>query len=117
MTQLYQVLIALVFNVTDLTTGIMYAIKERNLKSSKLRDGLFKKSGFIICYFLAYMIDTYGYIVGFNIGIKVLNGIVLYTILTELTSIFENIHRINPDLLPDKLTELFHITNVNEKEN
>ena len=116
MVSLHQVLIALIFNATDLATGIIYAFKEHNLKSSKLRDGLFKKSGFLVCYFLAYMIDTYGNSIGFNVGVKVLNGVVLYTVLTELTSIFENVHRINPDLLPEKLVDLFHIPN-NEKEN
>ena len=116
MVQLYQVLFALMFNATDLITGIWYAVKEKNLTSSKLRDGLFKKSGFVVCYFIGFMIDTYGYIVGFNVGVKVLNGIVLYAIFTELVSIVENIHRINDKLLPEQLLKLFHVTNE-QKEN
>lgn len=116
MVQLYQVLFALVFNAIDLLTGIMYAVKEKDLTSSKLRDGLFKKSGFIACYFIGFMIDSYGYLVGFNVGVKVLNGIVLYAIFTELVSVVENIHRINDKLLPEQLLKLFHVT-TDKKEN
>ena len=43
--------IALIFNGMDLVTGILGAIRDgENLQSSKLRDGLFKKVGFVCCY-------------------------------------------------------------------
>ena len=114
MVQLYQVLFALVFNATDLLTGIVYAVKEGILTSSKLRDGLFKKCGFLVCYFLAYIIDTYGALIGFSFGIKVLNGVIVYAVFTEMVSIVENIHRINPDLLPEQLLKLFHVSDMKE---
>lgn len=44
----YPVIIALIFNVLDLVTGIISAVKTKDIKSSKLRDGLFKKVGFIL---------------------------------------------------------------------
>ena len=49
---MHGIAVALVFNATDLATGLISAIKDRNVESSKLRDGIFKKAGFLICYFL-----------------------------------------------------------------
>lgn len=114
MVQLYPIITALVFNLLDLVSGVIAALKNKDLQSSKLRDGLFKKVGFIMCYFLAWVIDTHGTLIGFNISVDVLPIIITYTCVTEITSILENIAKINADLLPDKLLELFHIFEVKE---
>lgn len=115
MEQLYLVFVALVFNALDLITGIISAVKNKDLKSSKLRDGLFKKVGFILCYFVAWLVDTQGARIGFNFGVPILPIIILYVCTTELVSILENICKINEDILPEKLMELFHISS-NKKE-
>jgi len=115
--QFYPIVIALVFNVLDLLTGIISAVRMKDLQSSKLRDGLFKKVGFMICYFLAWLIDTYGTIVGFNLNVAILPIIVLYACTTELVSILENVAKINPDILPEKLTSLFHVADLKEDDN
>ena len=114
MEQFYPIVIALVFNGLDLLTGIITAIKNKNIKSSKLRDGLFKKVGFLICYFLALMVDTEGSLIGFQIGTPILPIVILYACTTELVSILENISKINPDLLPEKLMEMFNVSNRKE---
>ena len=45
------ILVALVFNGLDLITGIVVAIRNKEqIKSSKLRDGLFKKVGFVFLF-------------------------------------------------------------------
>lgn len=104
-----QIAVALSFNGLDLLTGILSAIKLKDLKSSRLRDGLFKKIGFIICYFLAWLMDNFGSTVGFTLPFKISPVIILYVCTTELVSILENITKINPDILPDKLMEMFHV--------
>ena len=109
MTICYNIIIALSFNVLDLLTGIVASIKNKDVKSSKLRDGLFKKVGFMFCYFVGWLVDTQGYRVGFNIT-NVLPIILMYSCTTELVSIIENICKINPDIVPAKLMEIFHIT-------
>lgn len=109
MNELLQIAVALSLNALDLVTGLVGALRKKELKSYKLRDGMFKKVGFIFCYLLAWGIDTYGYAIGFQIGIPILPVIVLYASTTEIVSILENIHEINPDLLPTKLMELFHV--------
>ena len=109
------ILVALSFNGLDLLTGIISAIRLKDLKSSRLRDGLFKKVAFILCYFLAWLVDEYGHTVGFSIGVPVLPVLVLYVVTTELVSIVENITKINPDLLSSKLLEMFHVKHDREE--
>lgn len=104
------IVVALIFNATDLITGLVGAVKNKAIKSSKLRDGLFKKVGFIFCYFIAWIVDTYGGLIGFNFGVNILPIILLYVCTTEMVSILENISTINSDLPPAKLMELFHIS-------
>ena len=116
MTQFYPVIVALVFNAIDILSGIIAGVKNHDIQSSKLRDGLFKKVGFIFCYLLAFIIDTYGSLIGFSISVQILPIIVLYVCTTEAVSIIENICKINPDLLPEKLMKMFHITKEKEVE-
>lgn len=116
MEQFYPIIIALVFNALDLFTGIITAVKNKDIQSSKLRDGLFKKVGFILCYFVAWLIDTEGSLIGFQLNTPILPIIILYACTTELVSILENICKINSDILPEKLMELFHISNVKKED-
>ena len=107
-------MIALVFNAVDIVTGIISALKSKDIESNKLRGGLFKKIGFILCYFVAWLVDTQGDIIGFHIDVSILPILIIYVCTTELVSILENICKINPDLLPDKLMQIFHLTNKEE---
>lgn len=107
---LNQVLVACSFHFIDLLSGLIAAIKNKDVQSSKMRDGIFKKLGFIICYVLAYMVDTQQEVIGLRIGANILPVVVVYAVTTEIVSIIENIARINPELLPEKLTSFFHIT-------
>lgn len=108
------VIVALCFNALDLLTGCIAAVKNKEIQSSKLRDGMFKKIGFLICYFLAWMLDSEGEVIGFAFGVDILPIIILYACTTELVSVLENVSKINSDLLPDKLMELFHISDKGE---
>lgn len=110
---MHGIAVALIFNATDLATGIISAIKEHDLQSSKLRDGIFKKVGFLICYFLALMIDTYGFEVGFNLNVELLPVVLGFVCLTETVSVIENLAKIT-DIVPEKLLSLFHINKEGE---
>lgn len=110
---MHGIAVALMFNATDLVTGIISAVKEHDLQSSKLRDGIFKKVGFLICYFLALMIDTYGSAVGFNLSVELLPVVLGFVCLTETVSVIENLAKIT-DIVPEKLLSLFHINKEGE---
>ena len=116
MEQFYPIIIALVFNALDLNSRIITAIKNKNIQSAKLREGLFKKVGFVLCYFVAWLVDTQGTRIGFQFGISILPIIILYVCTTELVSILENICKINPDILPEKLMELFNISDIKKED-
>lgn len=106
------ILVALIFNGLDLITGIVGAIKDdEQIKSSKLRDGLFKKVGFIFCYALGVAINYAETFLTLPFGINLVPVFCAYSIITEVVSIIENISKINPDLLPDKLKELIGYNN------
>lgn len=101
------ILLALVFNGLDIITGIIGAIRDgEQIKSSKLRDGLFKKVGFIFCYILAIAINYAETFLTLPFGVDLVPVICTYALVTEIVSIIENISKINPDILPDKLKEL-----------
>lgn len=106
--------VALLFNLADSVIGLISAVKEKDLQSTKLRDGIFKKIGFLICYFLALMIDTYGSEVGFILDIKLLPIIISFVCLTEVVSIIENLAKIT-GILPAKLLSIFHISKEDNK--
>lgn len=101
------ILVALVFNGLDLITGIVGALRDgEQIKSSKLRDGLFKKIGFIFCYALGVLINYAEIFLVLPFGVDLLPVICTYAIITEVVSIIENISKINSDILPDKLKSL-----------
>lgn len=101
------ILVALVFNGLDLVTGIVGAIRDgEQIKSSKLRDGLFKKVGFVFCYALGVLINYAESYLTLPFGVDLVPVICTYAIITEVVSIIENISKINPDMLPDKLKQL-----------
>lgn len=101
------ILVALVFNGLDIVTGIVGSIRsDEQIKSSKLRDGLFKKVGFIFCYTLGIAINYAESYLTLPFGIDLVPIICSYAIITEVVSIIENIYKINPDILPDKLKTL-----------
>lgn len=101
------ILVALIFNGLDLVTGIVGAIRGgEQIKSSKLRDGLFKKVGFIFCYTLGIAINYAESYLTLPFGVDLMPIICTYAIITEVVSIVENISKINPDILPEKLKEL-----------
>ena len=116
MEQFYPIIVALIFNLLDLCTGIITAVKLKDIQSSKLRDGLFKKVGFMLCYFIAWLVDTQGSIIGFQFSTPVLPVIVLYSCTTELVSILEKMCKINHAIPPERVMEFFHIYD-DKKEN
>ena len=111
------ILISLVFNGLDLVTGIVGALKNgEQIKSSKLRDGLFKKVGFVFCYALGMAIGYAKLYLPIPFGDKLLPIICVYVITTEVISICENIAKINSDILPDKLKQLIGFKGVDYDE-
>lgn len=110
------IVVALAFNLMDMITGLVSALKNRNLKSNKLRDGIFKKFGFVILYAMSYLIDHYKNFIGLDIPFNVLSFVIFYVCLTEIVSILENLMKINEKIVPSKLISFFKEVEMKQNE-
>lgn len=112
----YPIVVSLAFNLLDVISGIVKGLKAGNkLDSAKLRNGLFKKSGFILCYCLGVIITLGQGWLELPFSINIMPAICGYVILTEVVSIIENIAEINPNILPDKLKAIIGITKKDDE--
>lgn len=102
------------FMLLDFGTGIIMAVKNHNFNSSKMRDGLFNKMALIVLMAVGVLIDYGQTIVDLGMSAPVAEGVCVYIILMEFSSILENVALINPDLLPEKLSGIFQ--KVNKKK-
>lgn len=104
-------LITLCFILLDVVTGYLQAIANNNVRSEKMRQGFWHKLGIIFVLILAGLIDVIvaigmGEALGFTAPIFIAScG---YIVLMELTSILENIVKMNPELANNKIMGLFY---------
>ena len=104
--------IAFAFIVLDFATGLTKAFATKTFTSTEMREGLFHKVALVLCMILGWLVDfAQGYL---DLGVAV--AICVYICLMEITSIIENVCKINPDILPDKLADLFGGLKNDEKE-
>lgn len=95
------------FILFDLITGLIKAFKEKNYDSSVMREGLFHKTGSILCVVFGCLVDYTQSYIDIGVTLPVALAICAYIIMMEVGSIIENVCAINPDILPDKLKAYF----------
>lgn len=100
-------LIACIFIALDCATGTIQAIYLKIYTSSGLRDGLFHKMGSVICISLGYLVDYASNYLDLGINVPIASSICVYIILMEITSIIENIGKINPQIIPTSIRKYF----------
>lgn len=108
-----EVKLALAFMVIDVFTGVLKAVKNKELNSTKAREGIYKKASFILFIAFGYLADyAMDYV---NMGFNLPAGATICTliIVTEAISVLENLGQINPDLV--KLAAPF-LSALNKKE-
>ena len=107
----------LCFIVGDYLSGVIKAIKNKELDSTKMRLGLWHKGGFIGAMALGYgcqLAVTYGLLpTSFS---AVFGGICVYVIITEAISIFENLCTLSPELRESPLAALVKIKEHNNDD-
>lgn len=80
------------FMIGDIITGYIKAVINKNIDSTKMRDGILKKCCELLCILL-------GYIMNFAFGTNViLFAISIYILLMEITSLLENLKAMGIDL-------------------
>lgn len=100
-------LIVFLFILLDMATGLIKAFKEKAYTSTIMREGLFHKSGSILCVAFGILVDYTQTLVDIGVTIPVAISICVYIILMEIGSVIENICAINPDILPEKIKCFF----------
>ena len=107
----YQLLVCtLAFIVLDFVSGYINAAIHNQVSSSKLREGLYHKGGYIIAITCAQLLEIASQYANLaQYGVKLQLPLVIitcsYVILTECSSVIENIGQMNPQLR----TQLYNI--------
>lgn len=100
-------IVVALFISLDFLTGLIKAFKEKIYTSQDMREGLFHKSGSALCVLLGILIDYAQKYFDLGVNIPVTTAICSYIILMECGSIIENLGKINPNIVPEKLRECF----------
>lgn len=100
------------FVLLDVVSGLAAAIKNKELSSSVMHEGLYNKLGeillLVVAMFVASILEVYPFT---QLGIppEVTYLVDLYITLMELVSILENICKLNPNLPIAKILDIFDI--------
>lgn len=108
-----EVKLALAFMVIDVFTGVLKAVKNKELNSTKAREGIYKKASFILFISFGYLADYAMSYVNMGFNFPAAATICTLVIVTEAISVLENLGQINPDLV--KLVAPF-LSALNKKE-
>lgn len=103
----YAVIIAAVFIVMDIVSGLIKGLYQKALSSEKLREGAFHKIGFILVIVLAWVCESAVLHLDLGFDAPLVVPVCTYIALTEIVSIMENIIVINPQLKESKIFDLF----------
>lgn len=100
---------AMVFISLDLLTGLAQAVANKTVSSTKMRDGLWHKCGFVLTMLLAALIEWAMQYIDLGFTLPLFVPVCMFIMLTEIVSIFENICELSPELADSKLARLFKI--------
>lgn len=95
------------FVLLDIITGFVGAVVQKDVDSSKMRDGLLHKSAFFFVFALAVALETSAQWMELGIDIPAVASVTAYIVVTEIVSILENVTIINPALKGSALLDMF----------
>ena len=108
-----EVRLSLAFMFIDVLTGVLKAVKNKELNSTKAREGIYKKASFVLFIAFGYLADYSMQYVNMGFNFPAAATICTLVIVTEAISILENLGKINPELV--KLVAPF-LSALNNKE-
>lgn len=109
-TELAALAVVGVMIVMDYATGLLKALKNHDVSSSKMREGLYHKGAYVIVMALAEIIEHAQHAIDLGFGVPLIVPAAVYITLTETASIIENLGEINPELCESKVLALFRST-------
>lgn len=97
----WQIVGTFIFMLSDIISGVISAIIQKNLDSQKMREGLLRKMLLILVIFLSFVVQ-------YSFRIDYVSKVVcIYIIVMEIISILENLKKSGLDL--GKLGDLLKI--------
>lgn len=102
---------ALGFIVLDYITGVVNAVKSKELDSTIMREGLYHKFAEIMIIGIVIALNYSSMFFDLGIDVPLIEGACVYIIIMELASVLENLCKINPELADNPL---FAILNLNK---
>ena len=106
-TLFYEILALFVFIIMDYVTGIVGAIMNGTLSSTKMRRGLGNKFAYLCVFFIAWFIDFEMKHIDIGFRTALTPIVTIGIVLIELSSIIENIGKINPELAQAEFMKIF----------
>ena len=100
-------IITALFILLDLVTGLIKAFKEKSYTSTIMREGLFHKCGSVLCIVFGVLVDYAQSLIDLGVSVPVAITVCSYIILMAIGSIIENVCKINPQIMPEKLKVYF----------
>ena len=100
-------IITALFILLDMVTGLIKAFKEKEYTSTIMREGLYHKVGSVLCVGFGVLVDYAQSLVDIGISVPVAISVCAYIIIMEIGSIIENVCKINPEIMPEKLKAYF----------
>lgn len=86
------------FILLDVLSGLLKALKEQKLNSTKAREGLWHKSSEVLALAVGYMVEWGAQYLQLGVELPLFNVVAVYICLTEFISIAENLAEMNPAL-------------------
>ena len=104
------------FMLLDFISGVAAAFINDEYDSKKVREGIFHKGGLTLVVVCAAAIELFVvHVPSIGITVPLLVPVCVIIVLMELTSIMENVVKINPELGGNKLFGLFVPKDVDGK--
>lgn len=107
--QAWAVWITVAFIALDVVSGIAKGAKLGQLSSSKMREGIWHKAGYVLIIALAVLIEVGSKHIDLGFTVPLVVPACVYIILSEIMSIFENATVLNPEIGGSGLSKLFNV--------
>jgi phage-related holin len=102
-------LVAFYFICMDFFTGLLKAFATDAFSSRVMRRGLFHKGSLLCVLALGYLMDYAQRYLDLGVAVPVGAAACVYIVLMETGSTLENLCETNPELMPERLCEVFGV--------
>lgn len=109
-TEIAALVITCVLIVMDYLTGLAKSVVNKDIDSTKMRDGLWHKAAYVAVIVLAEIIEHGQEAVDLGFAVPLIVPTCVYIVLTETASILENLSQISPELADSPVMQLFRST-------